>query len=125
MPAFEVFDLNQKAVLWPTAGPKDRYGVLQVGDPVEIFVRWENTRCEMLNSKGEVIGVDASVVTDRDITVGSRMWLGELADWYGTGSGVEDDEVMQVLSVEKATDLKGRILRRELLLCRYKNAPTA
>lgn len=107
---------HQKAVLWAANG-FDNYGEPKVHGPVEIAVRWEEEGQEALDAQGNNIAIDASVVVDREIPVGSIMWLGRLRD-------VADPPVNlnQVVSFNKIPDVKGRTFRRTALLIRYSDA---
>lgn len=117
MPAPEVSDLWQTAVLWPAIG-YDSYGVVTVDDPVEIACRW-------ITGQQVEDGPDALAVVDQAIAVGGRMWLGALADWYGTGSAGDETEVMEVASYKETPDIKDRVSRREVGLRYYKDDPRA
>lgn len=119
----ETMDRTQKAVLWAKSTTVDDYGQPTVSSPVEITVRWNTQQADALDSQGRPITLDASVVVDREIEIGSQMWEGELADWLGTGSGGTDSEVMEVVTYSEAKDLKGRYTRREVGLKRFRDAP--
>lgn len=116
MPAFETMDRKQKAVLWAWTGV-DEYGEPTVDRdaPIEIDVRWTEGRTEDKDADGNTIAYDAQAVVDRDIRVGSIMWLGKLADFADTG----DEALMRVAAQPKATDLKNRVTRRTVKLQRY------
>ncbi len=130
MPPLETMDRKQEAVLWEVVGLDDQAQTLR-GAPVELLVRWTYKRSFTRNASvgvgqvGDMIPVDAEVVVDRLVKVGSQMWLGKLVDWLGTGSGVADDEVMQVVNYHTATDLKNRFTRYRLSLAFYRNLPMA
>lgn len=112
----------QKAVLWSASGYDD-YGQVKVSAPVEIGVRWTNKRSEALDPQGNTIAVDASVVVGfSDIPIGSKLWLGSLSSWYGTGSGGQDDEVMEVVTSSKGRDIKNRGIRRTLGLKKFQDS---
>lgn len=123
MPSQETAFLTDDAVLWPRTG-YNRYGEPTVGSPIELKVRWENTRREVLDKDGNSVSIDATVFTDRDIREGSNLWHGTLADWYGTGSGSspagQDDELMYVKFSEETEDIKGRCTQRTVMLMRYR-----
>lgn len=87
--SFERQDLDEYAVLWPFAR-YDSYGNPTVGSPVEIRCSWEWRRHEVTDSEGNSIMVDAAVFVDRDIAIGSRMWLGRLADVAQATTNVAD-----------------------------------
>lgn len=121
MPSIEVAELDQKAVLWESMG-RDRFNEVKVLAAVEVDVRWIRNRRELTNAQGDPIVTDADVICDREIPAGSAMWLGELAEWIGTGSGDSDGEVMEVVSYRDTPDLKNRENRRELKLAFYKGS---
>jgi hypothetical protein len=121
MPPIETDERNQAAVLWPAAAP-DAYGRAQVGDPVELDVRWEWRLSEMTDPEGSRITVDATVVVDRDVPIHSLMGLGELADWDATGTGPGDFDRMEVVARRITPDIDGREIRRTLGLRRYRSS---
>ena len=124
MPTPELSHRLQKAVLWQKTGI-DRYGQPTVGAPVEIFVRWNDVRREVLDKEGNTIALDATAVVAQTIEVGSRMWLGALANWVGTGSVGNEDDVCYVKTYNETPDLKNRIAMRTVGLMRYKDNPNA
>ena len=67
MPALEVMDRTQKAVLWVFSGITDETGKPLVNAPVELDVRWEYRTGELTRASGEVVGFQAAVVLDRVI----------------------------------------------------------
>ncbi len=111
----ETTELNQTAVLWPANGV-DNYGEYKVDDPVQINVRWEEGQREALDSNGNPIGVDALVVVDQVIAVGSIMWEGLLEDVASPPVNLK-----QVVNFTAIPDLKGHEVRRTVLLIRYSN----
>jgi hypothetical protein len=84
VPPLETTELDQKAVLMPYLR-NDRYGNSIVGPAIEIDVKWNYAQRQALDPNGNVIALEATVIVDRKISLGSRMWLGELADFLGTG----------------------------------------
>ncbi len=123
MPAQETTHRFQKAVLWPFAS-YNRYAEVLVGAPDEIDVRWENTRHEAKDSKGNTVFIEAVVHVNQIIVIYSRMWLGELEDWYGVGSAGDDTNLMEVVIYRETPDIKGRAIRRIAELVRYKSQHT-
>ena len=116
MPPQEQAFREQKALLWAFAGV-DRYNKVLRADPVEIKVRWVNksaTRAEL--------SIAATVIVDRAIDLQSLMWLGEEADWYGTGSGYDDSAVMMVVIYDETPDINHREVYREVALQRFHGA---
>ncbi len=107
---------RQKATLWTKNGDDD-YGGAKVNAKVEIKVRWEEKRSEAVDKDGNTIAIDATVVVDQEIAVGSIMWLGALAD-------VADPPVnlKEVVVYNETPDLKSRgIPRRTVGLVKYSN----
>lgn len=109
-------DLHQKAVLCSVAG-RDNYGKVTRNAAVEINVRWEEKRAEQLNAEGVVIAVDAVVIVDRDISIGSILWLGALADFSSSSASLK-----QVISFKKIPDIKNRAHRRRVEVMKYSDA---
>ena len=121
MPAQEISFRMQRAVLWPADG-FDRYGQPKVGSPVEIEVRWNNTKRQVPDAEGNPVTVDATAVVGRRIEPGSAMWLGGLSDWLGTGSGGDESDVMEVRDCVETPDLKGRVMHRTAMLNFYRDS---
>lgn len=121
MPAQELSHLYQAAVLWPrtplssTTRGSDAYGQPTLDTAVEIRVRWDDTKREVLDAQGNRVVVDATALVDRTIAVGSEMWLGPLSDWVGTAVGQDDDtEVMLVKTFNAVPDVRNRYVTREV-----------
>lgn len=131
MPVPELSDLCQLAVLWPRTGT-DRYGQPAIGDPIELRVRWKNVQAQVLDAEGNTITIDATVIVDRKISIGSLMYNGSMLDQseLGTGTGtstsVPDDyappaDVMMVKTYSETSDLKARFVKRSVGLMRLKD----
>lgn len=127
MPAIEYVDRYQTAVLWPKTG-NDRYGEPSFGPPIELAppygVRWLTKKRDALDSQGNKVQVDGTVIVGQDIAVGSDMWLGTLASWYASGSAGVPDDLCWVVAFNTTPDLKGRETRRSVLVKRYKDSLT-
>lgn len=117
MPALEVYDLVENAVLWPMVG-YDRFGQPAVGAPQQIKARWSRTHREVVDSKGNTIALDAEAAVGQVIPVGSHLWFGDLVDWYGTASASTDEEVYEVKSYASTADVKIRNRRMVVGLMR-------
>jgi hypothetical protein len=124
MPAPETAYRLQTAVYWAATGRSDPYGRPTVSDPVEIEVRWVTRRMEAADVFGNKVALDAQVVAAQELALHSRLWLGELADWYGTGSEGSDDEVYEVVMFNATPDLKARVTRYEAGLARWQDSPS-
>ncbi len=126
MPPIETADLEQTAALWAATGGYDRYGEPEVAaSPVDVACRWNDAKGEVGGADGHRISYDASVVLDREVPVGSRMYLGSAEDWAGTGSGGTVSEVLRVVHMAVTVSLKNRFTRYEAKLARYKDDPDA
>ena len=119
MPPPELTGRLQKAVLWPALGV-DAYGQARIGSPVELVVRWNDTRSEILSPQGTNVSLDGTAIVDRDIAIESRMWLGALADLPGT-TQVPEADWMVVKSFSKTLDIKARVAFRQVGLMRLRN----
>lgn len=115
MPPLETSDRKQKAVLWAANG-FDNHGDVKVDAAAEIDVRWEEGQKEALDSLGNRIAIEATVVVDREIIIGSIMWLGEKADL-----ATPPVNLKQVAIYSRTPDLKNRKIRRVVLLRKYSN----
>lgn len=114
MPTLETMDLRQKAQYWAFSS-RDGHGKVQVSARVEISVRWVTTRMEALNAKGDSIAYDAGAIVDREIAVGSILWLGTSAEYAAASTPT----YYQVSDYQEASDLKNRNIRRKVSLMRY------
>jgi hypothetical protein len=124
MPPIESSKRKQDAVYWPIAGVNE-HGESYVGDPVALKVRWEYRNEQVVDPKGNVIGVQAVVVVDRVIAPESKMWLGKLSDLSDDQLDETNDEINQLMEVvyyNEVPDLKGRRKRRIVGLTRYMDA---
>lgn len=126
MPPLEEVDCWDTAVLWPATGGYDAQGQPILGPPQELAypngVRWLNKFAYVKDPHGNLIGVDATAVVLMDIPVHSRMWLGQLADWYGTGSAdTLDTNLMTVAAFNATPDTQRRFFRRTVGLMRLRN----
>lgn len=115
MPSQEKRNRKQSALLWAVAG-KDRFGNPTHDSPIEIKVRWETGQSTGLDPDGNTITIDATAIVNQVIEAGSLMWLGTLEDWYGTGSGGDDDLLMHVVNYSDVPDIKARNSRKQVLL---------
>lgn len=122
MPQPERSYRRQDAVLWEASGNVDSYGVPLLEAPVDIKVRWNKVRAQARDQAGNPTNIDATVVVDRVVPVGSRMWLGTHEDFLGTGSSGGTTEVMEVVRYEETPDVKARASRKMVYLARYKDA---
>lgn len=94
----------------------DRESKLVVYDPVQIEVRWEETREDVLNPfSGQMVTKSANVVVDQEIALGSIMWLGLLADIPATG------DFRQVIEYRETPNISNTLVRRVVGLMRFRN----
>jgi|SRR6185503_9148913 len=68
---------KQKAVWWRRT-VVDAYGSYSFAGPIEIAVRWDDAAVEFLDPLGEKQTSRSVVYTDRVMTPGDRLMLGEL-----------------------------------------------
>lgn len=107
--------LNQKAVYWANSGELDDFGEPTLNAGVEINVRWEEKRGELLNANDDRIATEVNVVVDREIAIGSILWKGLLEDHVtGTSTGYK-----QVVAYNEIPDIKARNYRRVVTLAKH------
>ena len=116
MPRPEVSDLRQKAVLLAATGKADTHGEFLVGAAQEISVRWSFDRRETRDPEGQSIAIDAVAAVAVAIPIGSRLWLGKLANFTGEANHT----MMTVVNYREVPDLKARNFRRSVDLKKYK-----
>ena len=121
MPAPERSYRRQKAVYWQASGYADDGRHKRVQNAEELSVRWVKKQAEMLDPQGNTAKVDATVVVDRVMPIGSILWEGSLQDLWdalpgtGTGTGtsyVPTSDLFEVVSYRETPDLKGRVVRQ-------------
>lgn len=108
---------RQYAVLWAAGTTYTEIGRKKVQRAVQVEVRWEEKQTDAMNAHGESIRIDATVVVDQDVEIGSLMWLGELADWTSSSG-----DIYEVVSFSKVPNLKQTRLRRVVGLVRYSDS---
>lgn len=124
MPAFETMDLTEKALLWETTGGLDQYGQYAyefLDSPVQRCVRWVEKRSLASDANGNPLSLDATVIMDREVAVGSLMWRGSLTDLPGTGTAAPETDLMIVVLRSRTKDIKGRYTRWSYGLTRFKD----
>lgn len=102
----ETTELRQKAVLWARTGV-DASADPTFGSPIEIDTRWEDAQGNARGQKGESESRSVTVFVDREISLGSKLWLGELADLPASPTGL-----IEVVAYDAVPDLKARHYRR-------------
>jgi hypothetical protein len=122
MPPPELTARTQNCVLWPFVSFDD-HGRYRVGDPVDIVVRWQETRREIRKPDGILVAIEATAYVDREIVPDSLIWLGTVDDLPPGTGGTYPDNLKQVVTYEDVPDLKGRQHRRTVTLARYHAGP--
>lgn len=125
MPGPELTARYDKAVMWEFAGRYDSQGQPKVKDvPISLEVRWNDVESEALDRDGNTITLSAQVVVDRKITPGSVMWKGDIADLPSADTFSPDDDgsLHQVVRYNGTKDVKGRAIRQEVSLMRFKGS---
>ena len=126
MPALGLQTLKQRAVLWPVNG-FDEFGQFTVSDtPFEIKCAWNDVFQQTLDSDKNTITIEAVVMVDRDVAIGSVMWFGSLADWPGdakpaSGIGAAPYQLLEVKFFNSVPDIKRRGSVKVAKLVRFRN----
>ena len=113
MPSMEVSDLHQYAVLWADSDTFGNFGRRELSAGVEIKIRWQQKQGEVFDSKGNIVAYDSLAVVDRNIPVGSILWLGKLADIPNPVTNLR-----KVIAYSETPDVKNRIARRTIKMSR-------
>lgn len=117
MPRLQARRRHQKALLWAaSATDVTDAGARKVSAAIEINVRWEDVQTEITDSQGNVISVVAKVVMDRDVTLGSIMWLGTFETVASPPVNLK-----KVVAFSDIPDIKGRSFRKTIMLSRFSN----
>jgi hypothetical protein len=116
MPAPEVRNLNDYAVLWE-ASSTDGYGRFKLSPPIEIGVRWEGSTNESVDPQNTVQLSLTEVFVDREVPIGSVLWHGRLRDLPTTPTNL-----MKVAGSDTTPDIKNRFTQYTVTLIRYGNA---
>src|SRR5262245_35698622 len=120
MPGAERRDQPQPAVLLRKLGV-DEANEPVLADAEEILVRCIKGRAQVPDPQGTLITLDARALVTEEIAIGSLLWLGELADWLGTGSVAVNTELHEVVTYTETNDLKGRHTTRRLGLRKFRD----
>lgn len=105
---------RQDATLWAAGTESTSIGRKKVLANIAVKVRWEDREQDALDASGETIRVDALAVVDRDVAIGSLMWLGKRANWTAATG-----DLKEVVTFSKVPNLKGTRFRRVVGLIRY------
>ena len=106
--------LSEQAVYWQFNG-HDGYGKPIFSGPVQFKCRWEDVQEQFLDWKGAEQISKSKVYTDRDMLVGSVLWLGLIGDLVSSdplknpGAGV-------IQAFSKVPDLKAQVFLRTAML---------
>jgi hypothetical protein len=106
---------HQKAVLWQANGFNE-LGETTVDTPVEISVRVEVGFVETLDARGNIIATLTQMNVDREITLGSLLWIGKKKDLPDPVP-----EVLEVIDYVEIPSVNGRKFDRWVKVMRHSN----
>ena len=118
MPALEGGDRTQKAVYWESDG-NNQFGQPMVKASVGIMVRWEQVNKESLDDSNNTIAINAEVVVDREMPVGSILWKGDIDTLPDPITDDDVDNLFKINGYNETPDLKGREFQREVELTKH------
>ena len=75
----KAYSQGQFAVYWAKTGT-DRYNKSTYDTSIEIPVRWDDEIKEFQDDEGRTVISSAMVMCDRDLLLGSMLWLGRIDD---------------------------------------------
>ena len=107
--------MKQTAVLWVAEAP-DNFGKPTYAAPVIIGCRWTVQTVEFITPNGERELSRAVLIVDRDITLGSMVFLGTIADLTDEDNPRENDGAWEVRHFGSTPDLKGKKFHRTVML---------
>lgn len=104
---------HQKAVYWEFDS-YDVNGYPVVDNPVEMDVRWEKGLSVEVTPTINPIAVSDTVWVDREVTVGSMLRQGALADLPDTPNNIRE-----VVEYQEIPNVRGRVYERVILLKKF------
>jgi hypothetical protein len=123
MPRLWTASLKQNAVLWSAAYSSGgdpvtiSTGQQKVNAAVALKVRWEEKETDSLDADGNTIRLDGVVVVDRDVTIGSILWLGDKKTMPTAPT-----DLHEVVTFNKTIAIKGKRYRRVCGVQRYSDS---
>jgi hypothetical protein len=106
MPTLERTFRYETITLWEASEETDTHGRNKVLSPVEITVRWDDTRTQSRDAQGNTVIWDVKLVAERKIAIGSYVREGRLRDVPNP-----PDNLHRVDSQNAVPDIKGRNVR--------------
>jgi hypothetical protein len=107
--------LHQDAVYFAVGTERTSTAQRKVYAGIPIKVRWTEGQQEALDEHGSPIRLDARVVVDRSIAIGSILWLGKLTDFDSDNTS----DLFEVTTIKETKNLRANQTRRVLGLQRY------
>ena len=117
MPPMEEANLTDYAVLWEITEFSDQFGNPVVSNPVEIACRWEDGFQQIEGPDSQILSIEATVAVLINIPIGSILWKGKLEDLPHPINSLK-----KVVMYDSASDLKGRVACRYVMLNTYNNS---
>jgi hypothetical protein len=128
MPALEISDLYQNAVLWLFSGyGPDGQSTIVLWPPLAIKCRWVEKKREVLDKQGNTIELEGNLVVAGYIPIDSIIWLGNILDFYNqlqSSTGFNPtfpSGLRQIKTSEITPDIKNRAVRTTYGAMRYKD----
>lgn len=107
--------MKQTAVLWPVEDV-DEFGQPTFDEPVEISCRWEATQEEFIAPGGDRELSRAKLIVDRDISIKSILYLGDLDSVVDADDPRDNDGAWEVRLFKKTPNFRGTKYLREVYL---------
>lgn len=120
MPSPEVSDRPHDAVYWPFVRYDGNGEVIVSSQAVALKVRWNDVFRQITDPKGNLVTIDAAIIVDRIIPVGSIIWRGNIND-LDPVSPVPPDSIRLVKVSNSTDDLKGRHTMNWIGAMRYRD----
>lgn len=120
MPPMEQQSRTTKVVYWASAG-FDNYGEYKITeDAIQLVVRWNAVKSEAKDAKGKTISIVVEIIADRQLEIGSIIWVGRLLSLPDPLSGIAN--LYQLMTVDITTSVCGKFTYYGYGLAKFSNS---
>lgn len=118
MPPLETVGFRITVVIWEAWETRDNYGEVRVKPPREIIVDWTDNIRTIMGPLSNPVQIDATMATAEPIANSSIVFQGTLAE----SNNIQPQLLMQIIKPNENFDLKGRQVRREYNMMRFRDS---
>lgn len=99
--------LTARAVYWEPTTAKDEFGKPKNANPIEIRVRWDESKKVIIGRDGREVVSFAQVMCDRDLQEEGFLRLGKITTLQYPNDPKSNDGVYEIKSFERTPSFKG------------------